>query len=174
MRLIPVPITFADANDFVAAHHRHHDRDVSHKFSVAAAPAEEPERVVGVAIAGRPKGRGLDDGWNLEVTRCAVGSEEECKNACSFLYGAVRRVARELGYRKLYTYTLASEPGTTLKAAGWTPDAEVPGRPWDCASRPRPRTADLFGEMPKQAANEGEDKIRWVCVLSTPVRRRRR
>lgn len=31
----------------------------------------------------------------------------------------------------------ASEPGTSLRAAGWQPTATVRARPWNCRSRPR-------------------------------------
>jgi hypothetical protein len=56
---------------------------------------------------------------------------------CSFLYGAAARAAFALGYRRIGTYILQSEPGTSLKAAGWKLVAEVRGRSWNCPSRPR-------------------------------------
>ncbi|MBA3545173.1 MAG: hypothetical protein H0T76_01680 [Nannocystis sp.] len=40
-------------------------------------------------------------------------------------------------YGRLITYTLASEPGTSLRTAGWREVAQVKGRSWSCASRPR-------------------------------------
>lgn len=58
----------------------------------------------------------VDDGWTLEVNRtCTDGT----KNANSMLYGACRRATFALGYRKLITYTLPEEGGTSLRAAGW-------------------------------------------------------
>ena len=39
---------------------------------------------------------------------------EGVKNGCSMLYGAAWRAARALGYRRLGTYTLQTEPGTSL------------------------------------------------------------
>jgi hypothetical protein len=127
-----VPITFAEAAAFVAQHHRHHPPSVGHKFSVAV--ADEHNAVRGVAIVGRPVARGNDDGWTLEVTRVAT---DGARNACSMLYAACWRVARALGWRKLITYTLMTEPGTSLRAAGWRVIGEVTGRSWHCKSRPR-------------------------------------
>jgi hypothetical protein len=60
--------------------------------------------------------RHLDNGWTLEVTRCTTNGT---KNAASLLYGAAWRATKALGYRRLITYTLVEEPGTSLKAAGW-------------------------------------------------------
>jgi hypothetical protein len=42
-----------------------------------------------------------------------------------------------MGYRQLITYTLASEPGTSLRAAGWRVVAQVERRSWDRPGRPR-------------------------------------
>jgi len=107
------PIEFAEACAFVRQWHRHHAPPQGHKFSIAASVDGE---VVGVAIVGRPVSRMLQDGWTLEVTRLAT---DGTKNACSFLYGAAWRAARGLGFRRLITYILDSEPGTSLRAAGW-------------------------------------------------------
>lgn len=130
-RLTIVPVDFAEANAFVAKNHRHHRPIPGAKFSVACALDGE---VVGVAMIGRPVARMLDDGWTLEVNRVAT---DGTPNACSALYGAAWRVTRAMGYRKLITYILASEPGTSLNAAGWKIVGTVVGRSWDCASRPR-------------------------------------
>jgi len=130
-RLQAAPIAFADAASFVQEHHRHHTPPVGHKFSIAAM-AEG--LLVGVVIVGRPVSRHRDDGLTLEVTRlCSAGHP----NACSFLYGAAARAAFALGYARIGTYTLKSEPGTSLKAAGWRLIAETPGRSWSVPSRPR-------------------------------------
>lgn len=129
--LVIVPIEFAEACAFVAAHHRHHRAPQGHKFSLAVVLAGE---VVGVAIVGRPVARGNQDGWTLEVTRCCTNGTA---NACSKLYSAARRAAAALGYRRLITYILASETGSTLKAANWTLNGPAGGGSWDCASRPR-------------------------------------
>ena len=113
MKLVPVPIDLREANMFVAQHHRHHKPVVGHKFSIGAALGDE---IVGVVIVGRPVSRHRDDGMTLEVTRlCTDGT----RNACSFLYGAAARAAFALGYHRIGTYILKSEPGTSLTAAGW-------------------------------------------------------
>jgi hypothetical protein len=126
-----VPCELAEANAFVAQHHRHHQPVVGHRFSIAVA---EEARVCGVAIVGRPVARHLDDGWTLEVTRCCT---DGTRNAASSLYGAARRATFALGYRTLVTYTLASESGASLRASGYRIVGEVKGRSWSCASRPR-------------------------------------
>ena len=108
-----VPISLAEANQYVSEHHRHHKPVVGHKFSVGCT---DGENIVGVAIVGRPVARYLDDGWTLEVNRlCTDGT----RNACSMLYAAAWRAARAMGYRKIITYILDTEPGTSLRAAGW-------------------------------------------------------
>lgn len=132
MRLSVVPITFAEASEFVHRHHRHHPPSVGHKFSLAV--ADDAGEVRGVAVVGRPKARGYDNGWTLEVTRVAT---DGAKNACSMLYGAAWRATKALGYRRLVTYTLLTEPGTSLRAAGWRLLGQVKGGSWDRADRPR-------------------------------------
>jgi hypothetical protein len=120
-----------EANAFVAAHHRHHGPVVGHLFSLGAALHG---KIIGVVIVGRPVARGRDDGVTAEVTRlCTDGTQ----NACSFLYGAAARAAFALGFKRVGTYILASEPGTSLRAAGWRQIGEVRGRSWSAPSRPR-------------------------------------
>ena len=99
MSLRTVPVTFAQACQFVADWHRHHRPPRGHKFSLGVADAEV---LVGVAIVGRPVARLLDDGLTLEVTRVATDSS---RNACSLLYAAAWQAAKALGYRRLITYT---------------------------------------------------------------------
>ena len=131
MKLTAAPIDFAEAAEFVRLHHRHHTPPVGHKFSIAALADGE---LVGVVIVGRPVARRRDDGLTLEVTRlCTTGHP----NACSFLYGAAARATFALGYKRIGTYILKREPGTTLAAAGWKLIGETPGRSWSVPSRPR-------------------------------------
>ena len=131
MKLTPYPLELAEANAFVEKHHRHHRPVIGHKFSIGAAKGAD---IVGVAIVGRPVARGRDDGLTLEVTRLATDGS---RNACSFLYGAAARACFALGYKRIGTYILASEPGTSLRAAGWRLISEVRGRSWSCETRPR-------------------------------------
>lgn len=138
-----VPMTLREANAFVEQKHRHHGKVVGHKFSIGASNGKE---IVGVAIVGRPVGRYLDDGWTLEVNRlCTDGS----RNACSMLYAAAWRATRAMGYKRLITYILDTEPGTSLKAAGWKCVGQAGGLRWTGKRRPQ---VDLY---PAQM------KIRW-------------
>lgn len=140
-RLQLVPIGLDEANAFVAEHHRHHKPVTFHKFSLAASQAE---RIVGVAIVGRPVARMRDDGMTLEVTRlCTDGTH----NACSFLYGACARAAFALGFRRIGTYILASESGASLRASGWRLIGERGGGSWHRPSRPRVDTHPTQGKL---------------------------
>jgi hypothetical protein len=130
-----VPLELAEANEQVDRWHRHHTPAVGHRFSIGVEAVDVDGRVlVGAAIVGRPVARMNDDGWTLEVTRVAT---DGTPNACSALYGAAWRVCREMGYRRLITYTLATEPGTSLRAAGWTEIGKRGGGSWDRPSRRR-------------------------------------
>jgi len=84
---------------------------------------------------GRPVSRHRDDGLTAEVTRLCVRDSE--RNACSFLYGKAARAALAMGFRRIGTYTLKREPGTSLVAAGWKLMGETPGKSWSVPSRPR-------------------------------------
>lgn len=140
MTLRAIPIGLDEANVFVSRHHRHHAPVVGHKFSIGCADESE---IVGVVIVGRPVSRHRDDGVTLEVTRlCTDGT----RNACSFLYGAAARAGFALGYRRIGTYILKSEPGTTLLASGWRLIGERGGGSWSVPSRPR---VDLHPLEPK-------------------------
>lgn len=116
-RLKLMHIELAQANAHVALLHRHHKPVVGHRFSLGAYDEDSlTSGLVGVAIVGRPVARMTDQYNVVEVLRlCTDGS----KNACSFLYGAAARAAAALGYRKIQTFILSSESGTSLKATGW-------------------------------------------------------
>ena len=115
------PITLREANVYVAQHHRHNLPTNGHKFSVAC---YDGDRLCGVAIAGQPIARKLDDGLTIEIRRvCTDGT----RNACSILYGACSRCAKEMGYKRVVTYTLISEPGSSLRAAGFKNCGEAGG-----------------------------------------------
>jgi len=138
-----VPCSLDEANAFVAQKHRHHGEVQGAKFAIAVA---DESGVRGVAIVGRPVARLLDDGWTLEVTRlCTDGA----KNACSMLYAACWRAAREMGFKRLVTYILNSESGVSLSAAGWKCVGSAGGGTWNRGSRPR------VDKHPTQA------KLRW-------------
>ena len=147
------PITLREANAYVAQHHRHNMPTNGHKWSIAC---YDGDRLCGVAISGQPIARKLDDGLTIEIRRvCTDGTY----NACSILYGACARVAKAMGYKRIITYTLISEPGTSLKASGFINEGEAGGVSWNMPSRPREVTqVTLFGEEKKYPE---EKKIRW-------------
>ncbi len=131
------PITYAEAAEYVRRHHRHHPPPAGHKFSIGV--ADHTGEIVGVAMVGRPVARMLDDGWTLEVNRTCTAAH----NANSMLYAAAWRATKALGYRRLITYTLASESGTSLRAAGWRVVAERrPRAGWNMPGRPRVDTTE--------------------------------
>lgn len=125
------PISYREAYAFIAKYHRHHLPPQGWKFGIAV---NDGEKVVGVITVGRPVARMLDDGWTLEVTRsCTDGT----KNVNSKLYGAATRATFALGYKRLITYTLDTEPGTSLLASNWRLVGEAGGGNWNKKSRPR-------------------------------------
>ncbi len=126
-----VPIFQDEAKAFVAQHHRHHKPPVGSIFQIAASIDGV---IVGVVIVGRPVGRRLQDGFTAEVTRLCTTGE---KNVCSKLYSAAWRAARAIGYRRLITYILDTESGTSLKASGWREIGRAGGLSWNVPSRPR-------------------------------------
>ena len=113
MALKLVHVELKDANAYVETLHRHHKRIQGHRFSLGAML---DSKLVGVSIVGRPVSGKNQHIW-VEVSRlCTDGT----RNACSFLYGASARAAALLGFERIQTYILDTEPGTSLKAAGWT------------------------------------------------------
>lgn len=137
-----VPCTLKEAHAFTAKWHRHHGPSIGGLFALACAATDD--FICGVAVIGRPVSRMLQDGFTAEVTRL---STDGTKNACSMLYAASWRAARAMGYRRLITYILAEEPGTSLTAAGWKLIAQTKAGSWDRASRPRIDLAPLQAKM---------------------------
>lgn len=150
-----VPLELKEANAFVGELHRHHIPVHRDKFRVGVS---DGKRLVGVAQVGRPVSRVLDDGETLEVVRCCT---DGTKNACSFLYSRCARIAEELGYKRIITYILESEDGSSLKASGWHCEAEkAGGLNWNTPAREREREeTDLFGSKEKYPS---ERKQRWT------------
>lgn len=109
-----IPLNFRMACDYVNRIHRHHPAPQGYKFAIGVT---DGINILGVAMAGRPVCRHLDDGWTLEITRLCA--KLGFKNICSLLYSRVVRIAREMGYSQVITYTLDTESGTSLKAAGF-------------------------------------------------------
>lgn len=137
-----------EANAFVTAYHRHHPPVIGHLFSLGAVTTDSDDggarKIVGVAIIGRPVARMRDDGLTAEVTRlCTDGT----KDAPSFLYGASARAAFALGFKRIGTYILASDPGTSLTASGWRLMGSAGGGSWSRADRPRVDKAPTQGKL---------------------------
>lgn len=82
--------------------------------------------ILGVAIVGRPVARG-----------CA-------------------RICKEMGFRSIQTYILASEPGISLRAAGWTHVAVTAGGDWNHS---KANAGTRRTDQPQ------EPKHRWEKVL---------
>lgn len=153
------PITLKDANLYIEKHHRHNGATVGCKFSIAVYDGQE---LAGVAIAGRPVARKMDDGLTLEITRVCTNGK---RNACSMLYGACVRIAKAMGYKKVITYTLEKESGASLKASNFQVSSADCGscKGWNVPSRPREIVQEsLFGEKQKYPL---EKKIRWEKIL---------
>lgn len=144
------PCELKDANAFVARLHRHHKPVVGHRFSIGC--WLQDAALVGVAIIGRPVARMTNQRQVVEVTRlCTDGTA----HACSALYAAAARIAKEIGYAKIQTFILESEPGTSLKASGWAWERASAGGDWNVPSRGGRRTDQPM--VPKQ---------RWGKVLN--------
>ena len=140
-------IPLKEANEFVNKYHRHHKGTVGCKFAIGL---YECEKLIGVAICGRPVSRHLDNGKICEINRlCTQGGS----NACSQLYGACARIAQAMGYKKIITYILKSESGISLKASNFVCEGEAGGTHWT-------------GKRNKGQEIPSEMKTRWVKVLA--------
>jgi hypothetical protein len=133
-----------EANAFIAKYHRHSLPTVGGKFAVGAV---ERGKLVGVAVAGRPVARPLDDGKTIEILRVCTDGTPNC---CSFLYGKVAKIARLFGYTRVITYTLDEESGACLRAVGARIVGRVEAREWSAPSRRR-RSQPVYGM----------NKLRW-------------
>ena len=140
------PISYKEACLFIKENHSHHLPPQGWKFGIAV---NDGEKVCGVITIGRPIARMTNDGWTLEATRCCTIG---IKNSASMLYGAAWRAVKAMGYKRLITYTLKSEKGTSLKAAGFKIIGESKGGSWSRKSRPR------IDKHPTQG------KIKWATT----------
>lgn len=127
-----VPMELAELNEMVKKFHRHHKPVQGHRFSVGV---EHDGIIHGGASVGRPVARlGGSPKEVLEVTRLVT---DGYKNACSFLYAACARIGKEMGYKRIQTYILDSEAGTSLLASGWTFEGVCGGGSWTRKNRER-------------------------------------
>lgn len=146
------PITLKEAKRFVADEHRHNAPPTGWKFGVGV--VNDAGQLVGVATAGRPVARHLDDGLTIEVNRtCTDGT----RNANSMLYGAVWRAAKAMGFRRCITYTQANESGASLRAVGFVKVRELPARKSWAESTANER----LKRMRSPVGNGGVDRVLW-------------
>lgn len=154
-----VPLTLAQARRYVAEHHRHNEPPIGHRFSIGL---ERQGELVGVVIAGHPVARNADDGRTVELLRLTTTGD---RNACSRLYGAACRAATAMGYRKAITFTLADEPGTSLRAAGFLVDGVTDGGGWVRENRSSGRAIGMFDPVKMPTG----PKTRWVRRLVADI-----
>lgn len=121
-----IPLHLKEANDWIRLTHRHHKPVQGLKFAIGC--EDDKKLFCGALVAGRPVARGVDARTTIEVTRLAT---DGTKNACSFLYSAAAQAAKALGYKRIQTYILESEPGTSLLASGWRYDHTTAGGDWN-------------------------------------------
>lgn len=162
MKIKAAPIDLKTAQNYIDKYHRHHKHSHGDKYRVAA--VDENNNIIGVIQVGRPVNRNLDNGTILEVLRCCSNGE---RNVCSFLYSRAARIAKEMGYKKIITYILGNESGSSLKASGWHLEQDnVGGGSWDTKSRKRQIYSlqlNMFDEdMPKYPICK---KQRWAKEL---------
>lgn len=150
------PVTLKEANNFVKANHRHNGTVTGCRFAIGLTKfVKGREKLIGVAICGRPVSRVLDNGLTLEINRLCT---TEGGNSCSMLYSAAVRIAKEMGYKKVITYTTASEEGASLRASGFTLDLEgCGGIEW---TGKRAEKQSTFKKAPREL------KKRWVRTLA--------
>lgn len=150
-RLTIVPLTFRAVCKYIKAYHRHHKPPRGGKIFLGV---RDEQALCGVAVIGRPNARAYDDGLTFEVTRtCTDGTA----NANSCLYGAARRVALAMGYRRGCSYIHKSEGGKSLQAAGWWKAKSLPARgSWAESSQKLKHLRDPIG-------SGGVDRELWVC-----------
>ena len=156
MKLQVKPIKQSDAKDFIQQHHRHNKPPVGWRFG---AGIWNWETLIGVVMVGRPVARKLDHHSTVEVNRLCIDTNidpELSAHACSQLYGWSAREAKKRGFEKIITYTLQTESGVSLKAAGWLNEGSAGGGSWNVKSRPRIDSAPIA------------KKIRWSRQLRKP------
>jgi hypothetical protein len=148
VKLLDRPGDQARAKEFINKYHRHNPAPPGWRFGLGCWNGKD---LIAVAWVGRPIARAINQRTILEVNRLCVRTDIKKGlewNACSQLYGASAREAAARGFEKIITYTLASEEGTSLKAAGWTKEHTTPdGQTWDRLSRPRRQQAPTCSKV---------------------------
>ena len=154
MSLAVVPLTLKQANEFVTAVHRHHRAVPGGLDYFRIGIVDDEGQLRGCAIVSRPPNRNSDDGLTCEVVRCAT---DGVRNGCSKLYGASARIARQMGFRRIITYTLDVEDGASLRASGWTEAKNGIKSYWHSHQAP--------GRSVQAAEHYAQTKTRWEKQL---------
>jgi len=158
-RLLVVPVTLREANDFVEQFHRHNGRTARNggKFAIGVGNGRG---LWGVAIVGNPLSATFMDGYTAEVLRVCV-RDDSPRGSCSKLYSRCWQIWRLMGGRRLITYTLRSESGASLRGAGWKIVGEVRATP------PGWRKNDRLDHSREWQPVMGQLKFRWE--MSVPA-----
>jgi hypothetical protein len=157
VKITVVPVTVPVANRYVTSLHRHH-QPLPGGFAWFCIAAIAGERACGVAVCGRPVNRNNDDGQTIEVLRLAC---DGTPNVPSALLGACVRAAKAMGAARIITYTLESESGISLRAAGWTREADGIRTFWHTGN-----TRARAVERDHMQAS----KVRWALDFREPVK----
>ncbi len=161
-KLMAIPLSLREANDFVQAYHRHNGRTVRDggKFAIGCSTGEE---MIGVAIVGNPISATYMDGYTAEVLRVCT-SDNAPLGANSFLYSRCWVACRAMGYARLITYTLKIESGASLRGAGWRVLHETKNghNDWEAKAR-------MTGKARQWQSIYGQQKLCWVIESSKPM-----
>lgn len=172
VRLKVIPITLPVANGYISRWHRHHaplttvikGKERLNKGFVWFCIATVAEAdIVGVAVMGRPPNRHNDDGQTVEVLRLAT---DGTINACSSLLGAAARAAKAIGAARIITYTLRDESGVSLRAAGWSREADGITSSW---TRGQGKARAKRGGNTIWRPHMDQEKVRWAKAFREPV-----
>jgi len=148
------PVRFGICKEFVLRHHHHCRPPAGWRFG---AGCFNGPTLVGVAMVGRPVARMLDASTIVEVNRLCINrdlSDSLRRNAASKLLGFAAREAKRRGFTEIITYTLESEGGGSMRAAGWHEDGRSAGGSWSRPSRAR------------GASGPTDPKVRWARELN--------
>jgi hypothetical protein len=116
-------------------------------------------------VVGRPVGRKTQQYAVAEVTRLVTNGH---KNACSYLYAASARIAREMGFHRIQTFVLETETAVSLLAAGWEFDGVTDSEPHKWHSREGRRSDQPSGPKQrwvKRLVRESEPALPVVVVI---------
>jgi hypothetical protein len=114
-----------------------------------------------------PVCRGLDDGKTMEVLHVAT---DATANACSFLYSFCARIARLIGYKRVITYTLASEAGASLRAVGAKLTGPLLSHEWGNPNHPRKSQSVYHDQKYRWERDQLTAATRYQIKTLTPAR----